>query len=137
MSYAAKIGGIAGLVLGCAVGCARQNDYVRPTSAQVVTAENAVNGARAAGAEKDRTAALFLAAADRELAQGKHGIERGDDRTAVWMLARAAADADLGHALADRIREEREAKKSEDQLAETRQQLARPEAPAEPGAPNE
>jgi hypothetical protein len=130
MSYAANKVGIAALaLLGLGVGCASPNVYVRPTPAQIAAAEDAVRTARARGADTDPAAAPFLSAAERQLASGRHSLDLGDNYAATWLLARAAADGELSHALAEKSRQEAEAKTTEDQLARTRAEAARPTQP--------
>jgi hypothetical protein len=122
MSYVGKgcVAWGAGLALLWAVGCASPNVYTRPSPGQISAAEDAVNQAKARGADRDVKAAPFLNSAERQLAAGKRSLNEGDDRNATWLLARAAADGQLSHALTERDRLEREARTTESQLAETR-----------------
>jgi hypothetical protein len=142
MSYAGKRVGVTAwwgaiALLGAAGGCAmshRYSAYTRPTASQIAQAESSVGNARAVGAERDANAAAFLATADRELASAKRSMDLADDRSANWMLQRAIADADLSRALVQRAHEEREAKSSETQLTQLRQQTANPST-SNPSAP--
>jgi hypothetical protein len=130
--FGVTAGGMA-LLLGSVVGCASPYAYNRPTAGQIAAADNAVQAARARGADNDTTAAPFLHSAERQLASGKHSLDAGDNHDATWLLARAAADGQLSDALAARSREESEAKTTEEHLAQTRAEVANP-APT-PGAP--
>ena len=118
MSYVGKgfvaLGG--GLALLWAVGCASPNVYMRPSPAQISAAEDAVRDARARGADHNAQAAPFLTSAERQLAAGKRSLNEGDDRNATWLLARAAADGQLSHAMTERARMESEARITESQL---------------------
>jgi hypothetical protein len=131
MSYAGKkTVGIAGLaVLFLGLGCASEKVYMRPSPAQISAAEDAVRTARAHGADQDVNALPFLTSAERQLAAGRRSLELRDNYAATWLLARAAADGELSRAMADKSRQEAEAKTTEAQLAQTRGDLARPAAP--------
>jgi hypothetical protein len=119
-------------LLGLAGGCAVQSGaamYTRPTPSQVASAESTVSAAHSVGADQNSTAAPFLAAADRELANGKQHMNQGDNQSAHWMLQRAMADAELSRALVQRAHQEGEAKSSEAQLRQARETMARPATP--------
>jgi uncharacterized protein DUF4398 len=128
----AAVRGCALAWLGLAVGCANINQYERPSPAQIAAAEDSIRNARAKGADGDERAAPFLTAAERQLNVGKQSLDLGDNRTATWSLARAAADGELSLALAERGRLEKEATTVESQLEETRNQT--PAAPPPPPA---
>jgi hypothetical protein len=129
MSWGVTVWGGALALLGSVVGCASPNVYTRPSPAQIAAAEDAVHAARARGADGNTQAAPFLNAAERQLAAGKRSLDQGDDRNATWLLARAAADGELSHAIAEKARMESEAKITESQLAETRGGAPPPPAP--------
>jgi hypothetical protein len=134
MSYAGKRcvvwGG--GLALLLTVGCASPNVYTRPTSAQISAADEAVRVARARGADRDTSAAPFLNSAERQLAEGRRSLEAGDNYSATWLLARAAADGELSQAMVERSRTENEANSTESQLTETRNAVMQPPPPPPP-----
>jgi hypothetical protein len=134
MSYAGKRFGVVlggAMALLGAVGCASPNVYSRPSPGMIAAAEDAVNAARAKGADRDGKAAPFLRSAERQMAAGKASMTEGDDRSATWLMARAAADGQLSHALIEKSRQESAASTTEAQLAETRSQAAKPAVPAE------
>jgi hypothetical protein len=137
MSYVGKgcvaLGG--GLALLWAVGCASPNVYTRPSPAQISAAEDAVHAAKVRGADHNAQAAPFLASAERQLNAGKRSLNEGDDRNATWLLARAAADGQLSHAMTERARLEAEANTTERQLAETRGNSPPPPPPANTPVP--
>jgi hypothetical protein len=135
MSYVGKrfgvtAGGMA-LLLGTVVGCASPYAYNRPTAGQIAAADNAIQTARARGADSDASASPFFHSAERQMASGKRSLETGDNRNATWLLARAAADGQLSDALAARAHEESEAKATEEHLAQTRTEASAP-APTPP-----
>jgi hypothetical protein len=132
MSYVGLRGVVlgGGLALLWAVGCASPNVYTRPSPAQISAAEDAVRAARTRGAGNNAQAAPFLTSAERQLAAGKRSLNEGDDRNATWLLARAAVDGQLSHAVTERTRLEREAKITEDHLVETRGNAPPPPPPA-------
>jgi hypothetical protein len=134
MSYVGKRGVVwgSGLALLLTVGCASPNAYTRPTSQQIGAAEEAVRVARARGADRDTNAAPFLGAAERQLTQGRRALDEGDNYTATWLLARAAADGELSQAMVDRSRTESEAAGTENQLNETRNAVTQPPPPPPP-----
>ena|SRR5688572_2852708 len=121
-----------GLALLWAVGCASPNYYTRPSAGQISAAEEAVRTARARGANNNPQAAPFLTAAERQLAAGRESLDAGDDRNATWLLARAAVDGQLSHAMTERARMEEQARITENQLAETRANSAPPPPPPPP-----
>jgi hypothetical protein len=106
--------------------------YTRPTAQQIGAAEEAVRVARARGADRDANAAPFLGSAERQLTQGRRALEAGDNYTATWLLARAAADGELSQAMVDRARMESEAGSTENQLNETRNAVTQPPPPPPP-----
>lgn len=119
------------LALLGAVGCASSSVYTRPSPGMIAAAEDAMNAARAKGADADGRAAPFLRAAERQLAAGKSSMEQGDNRNATWLVARAAADAQLSHALVEKSRQEGAARTTEAQLAQTRGEVPTPAVPGE------
>ena len=137
MSYVGKRSVVwgGGLALLLTVGCASPNVYTRPTPTQISAAQEAVQAARARGADRDQKAAPFLAMAERQLAAGRQAMDAGDNRSATWLLARAAADGELSQAVAERSRLETEAASSESQLTETRSAAAQPPPPPPPPSP--
>jgi Domain of unknown function (DUF4398) len=137
MSYVENRGMVWGgtLALLLTVGCASPNAYTRPSPEQISAAEDAVQKARARGAHQSPQAAPFMTAAERQLAAGRRSLNEGDNRNATWLLARAAADGDLSHAMVERQRLERDAQTAESQLNETRAQSAPPPPPPSETAP--
>jgi hypothetical protein len=134
MSYVGNRGVVwgGGLALLLTVGCASPNVYTRPSPAQIGAADEAVRVARARGADRDDKARPFLTSAERQLAEGRRSLEEGDNRTATWLLARAAADGELSQAMAERSRMESEAATTESQLTETRSAVSQPPPPPPP-----
>jgi uncharacterized protein DUF4398 len=124
-----------GLALLWAVGCASPNVYTRPSPGQISAAEDAVRAARDRGARQDPQAAPFLASAERQLSAGKRSLDEGDDRNATWLLARAAVDGQLSHAMTERARMEKEARTTESWLAETRASVPPPPPPGQAPPP--
>jgi len=121
-----------GLALLWAMGCASPNVYTRPSPGQISAAEDSVRAARSRGAQNDPQAAPFLASAERQLASGKRSLNEGDNRNATWLLARAAVDGQLSHAMTERSRMESAAKTTESWLAETRAGAVPPPPPPPP-----
>jgi hypothetical protein len=101
----------------------------------IAAAEDSIRAARAKGAATDEKAAPFLISAERQLAAGKASLNQGDDRAATWLIARASADGELSHAMAERARQEEAARLTESQLTQTRAESAGTPAPAEPASP--
>jgi hypothetical protein len=118
----AAVSALAGLMIA---GCATGGMYPPPTSSQLAGAESNVKAARDSGAGNDAKAAPLLRAAEEELSLAKDRTAAGDNRAATLLLARAEADAELGHLLARQARARTEAALIEGQLAETRQNQAR------------
>jgi hypothetical protein len=106
-------------------GCASINSYQPPSTEQIAAAEAAVDAARKAGAVRSDLAVRQLREAEEQLATGKQAVQAGDNRTAVWSLAKAEADAELSQCASRQARQEAEAQKLEGQLAETRAETAR------------
>lgn len=126
---------LAGLML---VGCATGNLAPPPTAAQMAGAERNVKAARDVGANNDPKAAPLLRSAEENLSTAKDRAAAGDNLGATLLLARAEADAELGHMLARQARAKAELALTERQLEETR--ASQPGTPAAapaaaPGAP--
>ena len=111
--------GFAGLITA---GCASNiNAYPPPTQSQLAGAESNVKLAREGGAaSSDPKAARLVRGAEEQLATAKDRAAAGDNRGATLLLARAEADAELGHLLARQSKAKGEADLLESQLAETR-----------------
>jgi len=131
--WAGAVAAVAALTAGA--GCASPNVYVRPTTAQIAAAEDAVKVAREKGADRDERAAPFLRVAEEQLASGRKRLDQGDNRGATWLLARAAADGQLSQVMVDKSRMEAEAATTESQLAQTRSEAARLPPPPAPDVP--
>lgn len=121
---------LAGLML---MGCATGNLAPPPTAAQMAGAESNVKAARDVGANNDPKAAPLLRSAEENLSTAKDRAAAGDNLGATLLLARAEADAELGHMLARQSRAKSELALTERQLEETRG--SQPSAPAPAAAP--
>ena len=120
------------------VGCASSNAYAPPTTTDIAAAEEAVAAAKKSGAAQGEPSARYVQVAEEQLVNGKQLAQQGDNRNAVWSLARAAADGELAYALNRQMRAESDARRLERQLAETRREsVTRPPVDSEqpPSAP--
>jgi hypothetical protein len=105
-----------------------------PTAQQLGSAESNVKAARAAGAAGDPAAARHLRLAEEQLSLAKERAATGDNLSAAMLLARADADAEVGHMLARKAKETRAAAMTEQHLAQARGE-GRPAVPAAAPAP--
>jgi hypothetical protein len=127
----ARTGG-AVVLLTAMFGCASVNTYQPPSTGQIAAAEASVDAARRTGAAQSEAAGSQLRSAEEELAAGKKSLQAGDNRGAVWSLARAEVDGELSQTLARQARQEAEARKLEGQLAQTRAESGQPPVPPPP-----
>lgn len=65
----------------------------------MASSEGAIRGAREAGADNVPQATLYLKLAEEQRTKALDLVKNGDNHRAVYMLARAEADAELAIAL--------------------------------------
>jgi len=133
--WARGVRGVAALAL--LVGCASTTTTYW-TAGQIAAAQNAVNNARAAGADRDPQAARHLRLAEDQLAAARERMNTDETRDAAWLLARAQADAELSQALQQEANVSAQAKLTEQQVEQARAssvQVSTPAAGAPPASP--
>jgi len=112
----ARLVGVLALLGG---GCASTTTTYW-TPGQIAAAENAINTAKAAGADQDAQAERHLRLAEEQLAAARERMSAGATRDAAWLLARAQADAELSQTLQQEAHTAGEAKLTEEQLEQAR-----------------
>jgi Domain of unknown function (DUF4398) len=119
---------MVGLTLAAAAaGCATDGLVPAPAPAQVTAAESAVRSARQVeGHEATGAVGQHLRLAEQALAEAKERTNKGDNRAARLLLARAEADAELSQVIRQREKAIAEAEVLEAQLSETRAAAAKP-----------
>ena len=104
---------------GCATGQAQQEvspqEYAKP--------RETIQAAQAMGASEIPRARMFLQYAKDQVGQADRAIDKGDNKRARRLLARAGADADLAFTLAKERRMRREVQQIEHRIQRLEQQM--------------
>jgi hypothetical protein len=111
---------LMGLLVAFA-GCAPA-DTPRVTDAERDQTRETINAARHLQAEELPRAQIYLRYAVEQASQAERALERGDDRRANLLLARAQADADLALALASEQRVAQQVTRLEKRIERLREQ---------------